>query len=146
MKRAKSIVPPTKSIPITKDRESTAEELQLKEEEARADYRDLCMYVRIINGMIGRKGQSNVEILNNIVRTRHLPVQDLWRSRYKDDLFDKCMISSLGTTTARCSITISPDELIPYAFDAKDGIPVIIIQSAEEAESREEEIIFVLDL
>jgi hypothetical protein len=145
MKKAKSVVPPTKSIPITKGRGSTApEELQLKEDEARADYRDLCMYVRIINGMIGSKGPSNVETLNNIVRTRHLPVRYLSSSSYKDD-FDKYIISSLEKT-ARCSITISPHDLISYAGDAKDGIPVIVTQSAEEEESREEEIIFVLDL
>jgi hypothetical protein len=146
MQKAKSVVPPTKSIPITKGLESTAGELQLKEDEARADYRDLCMYARIINGiMIGRKGQSNVETLNNIVRTRHLPVQDLSSSSYEDDCFDKYTISSLKTNVC-CGIMISPDELIPYTFDAKDEIPIIIIQSAEETESREEEIIFVLDL
>jgi hypothetical protein len=142
MKRAKSIVPPTKSIPITKDRESTAEELQLKEEEARADYRDLCMYVRIINGMIGSKGPSNVETLNNIVRTRHLPVQDLLSSSYKE-AFDKYTISSVETT-ASWSV-ISPVELFSYAGNPKDAIPVIVTEPEEEG-SREEETIFVLDL
>jgi hypothetical protein len=133
MKKAKSVVPLTKSIPITKGLESTAEEIQLKEDEARADYRDLCMYVRIINGMIGRKGPSSVKTLNNIVRTRHLPVQDFASSSYQHDDFDKYTISSVETTTD--------------AAVAKDGIQVIMTEPAgEEEESPEEETIFVLDL
>jgi hypothetical protein len=144
MKKAKPL-PPAKSIPITKGLESTVEELQLKEDEAMADYRDFCMYARIINGiMIGRQGQSNVETLHNIIRTRHLPVQALLSSSYKDD-FDKYTISSSGTTALSDSI-ISPDELLSYAAVAKDDIQVIITDRSEEGESREEDSIFVLDL
>jgi hypothetical protein len=144
MIKVKSL-PPAKSIPITKGLESTDEELQLKEDEAMADYRDLCMYARIINGiMIGRKGQSNVETLHNIIRTRHLPVQVLLSSSYEDD-FDKYKIASVGTT-APCSI-MCPDEWFSCAVDAKEAIPVIITEPAGEDEGRREEpTIFILDL
>jgi hypothetical protein len=103
------------------------------------------MYTRIINGiMIGRKGQSNVETLHNIIRTRHLPVQSLLSSSYKDDL-DMHTISSVQTA-APCSI-LCPDEWFPYAVYAKEGIPVIITEPAGEEEgSQEEGTIFVLDL
>jgi hypothetical protein len=144
MKRnAKSPPPPTKAIPITKGLGSTTEELQLRQDEAMADYRDLCMYVRIINGMVGMKGQSNVDTLNNIVRTRHLPVQDMSSSSDKE-AFDKYTISSLEPT-APCSI-ISPDELFSYVADANVDIPAVIVKDPGDEGSREEETIFVLDL
>ena len=86
------------------------------------------MCVRIINGIpICRKGQSNVEeALRNIIRTRHLPVQDVSSSScYKDD-FDNYTIS-FGETTAPCSI-VSPDKFFSYATDEKDNIPVLITE------------------
>jgi hypothetical protein len=144
MKRnAKSPPPPTKAIPITKGLGSTTEELQLRQDEAMADYRDLCMYVRIINGMVGMKGQSNVDTLNNIVRTRHLPVQDMSSSSDKE-AFDKYTRISSLETTASWSV-ISPVELFSYAGNPKDAIPVIVTEPEDEG-SREEETIFVLDL
>ena len=72
----------TKSIPISKSMKRTPSELQLMEDEALADYRDYCMYVRIVNGMRGghnhhggRLGTTE-ESVANIMRTRQMPVAD----------------------------------------------------------------------
>lgn len=72
----------SKSIPISKNMTRTQSELQLVEDEAMADFRDYSMYTRIVNG-INSKDQhhggsvsNDNEIVNNIIRTRHLPVRD----------------------------------------------------------------------
>jgi hypothetical protein len=72
----------SKSIPITNIKR-TASEIQLQEEEAMADYRDYCMYARIVNGMSEKRERisdsfrrSTDQSLANIMRTRTLPVKE----------------------------------------------------------------------
>lgn len=69
---AMSFYSPSKSIPIAKALKRTVSELQLMEDEAMADFRDYCMYLRIVNGIKHRENES----LFNIIRTRQLPVRD----------------------------------------------------------------------
>ena len=68
------------SIPVTKYIHRTPSELQLYEEEVIADFRDYCMYSRIVGGIIRQQmGQQvdlalryqNDEILANVMRTRY---------------------------------------------------------------------------
>lgn len=71
----------TKAIPIASNSmKRTASELQLMEDEAMADYRDYCMYTRIVNGMTERRSWTELPsqdgAIRNIIRTRHLPVVD----------------------------------------------------------------------
>ena len=83
----------SKSIPISKSMTRTQSEVQLVEDEAMAEFRDFCMYKRIVNG-INSKGQHRLpggtshshdnESVNNIIRTRHLPMRD-FSSPYQDD-------------------------------------------------------------
>jgi len=58
----------------------TASELQLMEDEVMADYRDFCMYIRILNGMNARRSWTELPCDNcemqNIIRTRHRPVEE----------------------------------------------------------------------
>jgi hypothetical protein len=91
----------SKSIPISKSMTRTQSELQLVEDEATADFRDYCMYTRIVNG-INSKGQrhrsgagisslfsNDNESVKNIIRTRHLPVRDLPSLNQEDSLRDQ---------------------------------------------------------
>ena len=73
----------SKSIPISKSMRRTPSEIQLLEDEAVADYRDYCMYVRIVNGMRGHQPNQNrtakaaaEESVANIMRTRQMPISD----------------------------------------------------------------------
>lgn len=70
----------SRSIPINDYIQRTPSEVQLCEDEAIADYRDYCMYSRIVGGISRQqmKLQSDVELryqndetLGNIIRTRH---------------------------------------------------------------------------
>lgn len=80
--RRDSIVP-SKSIPISNIKR-TPSEIQLHEDEAMADYRDYCFYVRLVNGMNDRRDhccsgldwRSTDQCLANIMRTRNLPVME----------------------------------------------------------------------
>ena len=73
---------PSRSIPITKYIHRTPSELQLYEETAIADWRDYCMYTRIVGGISRQQMMlksdielryQNDETLANIIRTRHTP-------------------------------------------------------------------------
>jgi hypothetical protein len=73
---------PTASESMKKRKDS---ELQLKEDEAMADYRDFCMYCRIVNGIRERRSWTDLpsaissadnDTINHIIRTRHQPVQE----------------------------------------------------------------------
>jgi len=75
---------PSKSIPIT-NMKRTLSEIQLCEEEALADYRDYCFYCRLVNGINSRREGNHDPYhrhrptdpsVENIMRTRHLPVAD----------------------------------------------------------------------
>ena len=78
----------SKSIPIpSKGLRRTPSELQLLQDEATADYQDYCMYARIVNGIHSRGGRgdnpkslanavANIHSVQNIIRTRHLPVPE----------------------------------------------------------------------
>ena len=76
----------SKAIPIANhSMKRTASELQLLEDEAMADYRDYCMYTRIVNGINERRSWgdlpthedgSSKAVIRNIIRTRHCPVKD----------------------------------------------------------------------
>jgi hypothetical protein len=72
----------SRSIPITKYIHRTPSELQLYEETAIADWRDYCMYTRIVGGISRQQMMlksdielryQNDETLANIIRTRHTP-------------------------------------------------------------------------
>jgi hypothetical protein len=73
--------PKSKSIPIQKYIQRTPSELQLHEDEAVADYRDYCMYSRIVSGITRqqmkqhdlRQRYQNDLTIENIMRTRHEP-------------------------------------------------------------------------
>jgi hypothetical protein len=89
----------SKSIPISKSMTRTQSELQLVEDEAIADFRDYCMYTRIVNGINskdqhlrsrGSRASNDNESVNNIIRTRHLPVRDFSASYQDDFLRDQC--------------------------------------------------------
>lgn len=77
----------TESIPISRDSMMrTSSELQMQENEAIADYRDHCMYVRILNGM-SEQNQSwtadTIDTIRHIMETRREPVdQQLYSSSY----------------------------------------------------------------
>lgn len=89
----------SKSIPIPfQGLRRTPSELQLLQDEAMADYQDYCMYARIVNGIHSRGGGSgdnprsranavaNIHSVQNIIRTRHLPVpEDISLSPPQDD-------------------------------------------------------------
>jgi hypothetical protein len=85
LSRSQSIpVVPSKSIPIS-SLKRTPSEVQLQEDEAMAEYRDYCFYVRLVNGMNAtrhhyfnndRHGRSTDASLANIMRTRNLPVRN----------------------------------------------------------------------
>jgi hypothetical protein len=71
----------SQSIPIASDSmRRTSSELQLMEDEAMADYRDFCMYSRIVNGISERQSRTELpspndnDTINHIIRTRHQPV------------------------------------------------------------------------
>jgi hypothetical protein len=74
----------SQSIPITKGIHRTPSEIQLCEDEAIADYRDYCMFARIVDG-IQRRQSSNQDLdliyendacLANIRRTRCVPPEE----------------------------------------------------------------------
>ena len=78
-------LPPSvsKSIPISSESmRRTASELRLLEEEALADYRDFCMYTRIVNGIHQRRSWTELPsdtdnaTIHNIIQTRNRPVHD----------------------------------------------------------------------
>jgi hypothetical protein len=85
------------SIPIpSKGLIRTPSELQLLEDEAMAEYRDYCMYNRIVNGIAHSKNKqgggdmnrslANADSVQNINRARHLPVlPDVVSSSLQDD-------------------------------------------------------------
>lgn len=75
----------SRSIPIASSSlKRTASEIQLIEDEAMADYRDFCMYLRIVNGMNERRSWTSSKFpcyyndgeIQNIIRTRHNPVKE----------------------------------------------------------------------
>ena len=52
-----------------------SERRQLEQANAIADYRDYCMYCRIVNGIRERRSNSaDNDTINHIIRTRHRPV------------------------------------------------------------------------
>lgn len=71
--------PKSKSIPIQKYLRRTPSELQLCQDEAVADYKDYCMYSRILGGITRqqmkqhdlRQRYQNDITIENIMRTRH---------------------------------------------------------------------------
>jgi hypothetical protein len=74
----------SRSIPITNGMHRTPSEIQLCEDEALADYRDYCMFVRIVDG-ISRRQSTNQDLdliyeydacLANIRRTRSQPPEE----------------------------------------------------------------------
>mmetsp|Transcript_30780 Transcript_30780/g.47183 ORF Transcript_30780/g.47183 Transcript_30780/m.47183 type:complete len:187 (+) Transcript_30780:56-616(+) len=69
----------SRSIPIRHHIHRTASEIQLHEDEAVADYRDYCMYYRIVKGISHKnnlpnqahhQGTEEEETLRNLTRTR----------------------------------------------------------------------------
>jgi len=77
LSRSGSVVP-SKSIPISNIQGE--EEVHLREEEAMADYRDYCFYLRLVHGMNNKSHafyhrlRGTDQSLANIMRTRNLPL------------------------------------------------------------------------
>jgi hypothetical protein len=131
--RTKSI--PTKSIPIVKNLKRTPSELQLMEDEAMADFRDYCMYTRIVSGITGaRRHPADLKAINNIVRTRHLPVFDTSSSYAElNSRYSMLPASAVPSLESACRIT---DD---FADD-------LLIADDIDIPSPEEEGVFVMDL
>jgi hypothetical protein len=123
----------SKSIPIAKSLKRTASELQLTEDEAMADFRDYCMYTRIVNGISYR--DDSTEALNSIVRTRHLPIRETSCRSDQED-FIKYAIFPLEPAASRIS----------YPFSHEQNQQSMIPDPEVEERSPEEEGIFVMDL
>jgi hypothetical protein len=121
---------PTKSIPIMKALRRTASELQLVEDEEMADYRDYCMFTRIVNG-INEQQHKNTETLNHIIQTRHLPVRDTPGSDQDDFMkYGIFPLKSASRITDRYSYEDAP----------------VTIEEPEDYMHIEEEGVFVMDL
>jgi hypothetical protein len=117
------------SVPITKGMKRTPSELQLMEEESLADYRDFCMFNRIVNGI--RENHPTDKTLNNIIRTRHLPIRELSHGE-DDELFEKYTIRPLGSASL---LTDRSNMNMPS-----------VTTITESDESPEDEEIFFMDL
>lgn len=81
---------PSKSIPISNIKRSPSE-VQLQEDEVMAEYRDFCMYARIVNGIHeGRRRHhrnrvtSQNDELENIKKTRSSPITEIPPSFQED--------------------------------------------------------------
>jgi hypothetical protein len=121
------------SVPITKGMKRTPSELQLMEEESLADYRDFCMFNRIVNGI--REHHPTDKTLNNIIRTRHLPIRELSHGE-DDELFEKYTIRPLGSA----SLLTDHSQNHP-----RSNMPSVMTIT-ESDESPEDEEIFFMDL
>ena len=137
----RSVSVPTKSIPITKNIKRTPSELQLMEDEAVADFRDYCMYTRIVSGITGaRHHPADLTAINNIVRTRHLPVQDPTSSYVEQNSRYAMMVPSL--VESACRIT---DESSSGHGADDDGYDLFFPPPVEDNDDSEEGV-FVMDL
>lgn len=115
----------SQSIPITKGLHRTPSEIQLCEDEALADYRDYCMYTRIVHGIQRSQCQAqdfdlqleNDACLQNIRRTRCGPPEESQslESRH-ESLLNVLRNPSLKTTRdyltqAQAAVTASHDTI-----------------------------------
>jgi hypothetical protein len=132
----------TKSIPISKSLMRTPSELQLSEDEAMADYRDYCMFARIVNGISEHQACSHhpisASVIANIVRTRHLPIQE--SSSYPSYLNEEPPQKNHDITLkSACKLT----ESFPWPLHQSIG-HLTLREPPEETSS--EEGVFELDL
>jgi hypothetical protein len=132
----------TKSIPISKSMRRTPSELQLSEDEAMADYRDYCMFARIVNGISEHQACSHhpisASVIANIVRTRHLPIQE--SSSYPSYHNEEPTLQNHDITLqSACKLT----ESFPWPLHQSIG-HLTIREPPEETSS--EEGVFELDL
>lgn len=99
----------SQSIPITNGIHRTLSEIQLCEDEALADYRDYCMYTRIVDGIQRRQSShssgdidliyENDACLANIRRTRCQPPEESHSLKTRhDSLLQVLRDPSLKTT------------------------------------------------
>jgi hypothetical protein len=124
----------SENIPITDAIHRTPSEIQLCENAAIADYRDYCMFVRIVNGISSRQSAAldfdliyeNNACLANIRRTRCVPPDEAQSldARYKS------LLQRLDTPTHNAPPVVCP------IMDPGDNHPMIL----------DEDEIFVLDL
>jgi hypothetical protein len=125
----------TRSVPIANGMKRTPSELQLSEEEALADYRDYCMFSRIVTGIQCQHRPAD-STLNNIIRTRHLPVEDAVCRSYEDDFLKYTNLPSTGATTWMPHIS-------EQVWCESQDRPAIILEQDEDGA---DEGIFVFDL
>jgi hypothetical protein len=125
-----SLSAPSKSIPIAKSLKRTASELRLMEDEAMADFRDYRMYTRITNGI--NSGDST-EAVNNIIRTRPLPIRQISSSYQEDSI--KYFIPPLESASR-----------ISYHYSHEKNQQSTIPDPEDEESSPQEEDIFAMDL
>lgn len=105
--------PISRSIPIASSSlKRTASELQLVQDEAMADYRDFCMYMRIVNGMKERRSFTQLPSANgeiqNIIRTRHNPVQEGPSSYMREGLERHSVNSPLNPPKVVTTSAVAP--------------------------------------
>jgi hypothetical protein len=138
MKSLSSSSSSSKSIPIAKNLlKRTTSELQLLEDEAMAECRDYCMYARILNGINHEGRHSEMETVNNIIRTRQLPVLETSCS-YQED-YDKYAFLPLQSA---CRITNEPS----YVQEEHGPVTIITEPDDDDESIPEDEGVFVMDL
>ncbi|CAB9526758.1 expressed unknown protein [Seminavis robusta] len=120
---------PSQSIPIC-NMKRTPSEIQLREDEALADYRDWVFYLRLVNGMsVDARRTINDsfrrctdQCLANIMRTRNLPVKDESSYAISGDAHNKKEVSKrlfLGPAT------VLPVSIEDVDVDREEGIFVM---------------------
>ena len=146
----------SRSIPIASSSlKRTASELQLIEDEAMADYRDFCMYLRIVNGMNERRSWNSSKFpcyynndgeIQNIIRTRHNPVKEGPSSYMREGLerhsvnsplhppkvvTSSTKVTAAAPTLAAPSLTNNNNIMTPcynYSTRKTKRVPSIVIQ------------------
>lgn len=141
----------SKAVPIVKRMKRTPSEIQLLQDETVADYRDYCMYSRILNGMSQRnhhpsqKCASSLKVMRNIMRTRNQPVQEKAHS-YDEELLKYTMKPPFDQDLE--TKPSGPDyALHGILYEENDPIDGVTITEPESGEtSLYEEGVFMLDL
>jgi hypothetical protein len=108
----------SQSIPITNGMHRTPSEIQLCEGEAIADYRDYCMFARIVDGIQKRQSSNqeqdldliyeNDACLANIRRTRCVPPEESQSLEARHE----SLLQRLGGNIMSKPLAVYPDNMI----------------------------------
>ncbi len=121
----------TKSIPIQTNRQDMLEELEIREQEMIADQRDYCMFHRIVNGMIARRGASNSSTISSYHSETDKSIASILRTRYRKIDFDTRQPNNDSDVLAN-----DGDELCSPCFPSTD----------DDDQQAPPETIFVMDM